>query len=96
MRPGNYALGSAQSRAAARSLLAARKTSEGDELRFEVRSIVDGARINFDGLAEAIRTARTRSDAEESSSVLPACEGNEERLTDSLSEIIRKARERAR
>ena len=100
MRPGNYPLGSAQSRAAARSLLAARKASEGDEVRFEVRSIVDGTRINFDGLAEQLREARLKSYSEGSSPSLPACEGGQEsngrRLADSLSERIGKARERSR
>ena len=99
MRPGNYPLGSAQSRAAARSLLAARNASQGKELRFEVRSIVDGARINFDGLAEQLRVARRKGHAGELSPSLPACEGaqqpDQRTLADSLSERIRKARERA-
>jgi hypothetical protein len=45
MRPGNYALGSPQSRAAARSLLVARKASEEDEPHFEAVSILDGSRL---------------------------------------------------
>lgn len=44
---GCLPLGSAQSRATAR-LLAARKVSEEDGLRFEVRSLVDGQRVNLD------------------------------------------------
>src|SRR5207249_3416453 len=51
VRPGNFALGSAHSRAAARSLLAAR---EGSELE------------KSPGLAETIRAARMRARGEES------------------------------
>ena len=63
MKPGDYALGSPQSRAAARSLLETRKT---DELRFQAVSILDGSRLNLDGLAEAIRAGRIRAHAGES------------------------------
>ena len=63
MKPGNYALGSPQSRAAARSLLEARKASKEDELHFQVVSIVDGSPVNFDGLAEAIRAGRMKNQA---------------------------------
>ena len=54
-RPGAFPLGSAQSRAAARSLLSARKASEEDEIRFQTVSILDGKPVNFNGLAEMIR-----------------------------------------
>ena len=59
-RLGDLPLGSPQSRAAARSLLDARKASEEDELRFQVVSILDGKPVNLDGLAERIREARAR------------------------------------
>jgi hypothetical protein len=45
-------LGSPQSRAAARFLVIAWKASKEDEQRFEVRSVVDGSRVNLDGLAD--------------------------------------------
>jgi hypothetical protein len=54
-RPGRFALGSWQSRAAARAMLVRRKGSEEEGLRFQVVSIVDGSRVNFDELAETIR-----------------------------------------
>src|SRR5271155_2447677 len=66
VRPGAFPLGSAQSRAAARSLVAARKASEENELRFQVVSVVDGARVNLDGLAEKLRAARMNAHGEES------------------------------
>jgi hypothetical protein len=48
-RPGRFPLGSPQSRAAARALLLAREAGE-EEFRVECFSIVDGSRVNFDGL----------------------------------------------
>jgi hypothetical protein len=97
-RPGCFALGSAQSRAAARSLLVARKASEESELRFEVRSIVDGKPVNLDGLAERIRAARMKDQNEELPASLPAIEGGQDHSEgtwgDRLSERIRMARER--
>jgi hypothetical protein len=60
-RPGCFVLGSAQSRAAARAMLARRKATEEDGLRFQVVSVVDGSRVNFDELTERIREARGRS-----------------------------------
>ena len=57
-RPGALPLGSARSRAAARSLLAARKASEEDEIRYHCCSIIDGKPVNFDGLAKRIRAAK--------------------------------------
>jgi hypothetical protein len=96
-RPGAFALGSAESRAAARAILEARKASE-DELRFEVRSIVDGERINLDGLAETIRAARIRIDAGGEQAALPTIEDGQDfsrgRQADCLAERIRRARER--
>jgi hypothetical protein len=100
MKPGNYALGSPQSRAAARSLLVDRKASEEDQLRFQVVSMVDGSRVNFDGLAETIRAGRMRARGEESPAQFLASErgldGHGEMGTDCLSERIRRARERVR
>lgn len=98
-RPGCFALGSAQSRAAARAMLVTRKASEEDGLRFQVVSAVDGLPVNLDGLAEEIRAARMRGRAGELPAPFPAIEGveqsNGERRADCLSEHIRKARERA-
>jgi hypothetical protein len=53
-RPGDYPLGSLQSRAAARAMLEARKRREGPW----VVSIEDLARENLDGLAERIVAER--------------------------------------
>jgi hypothetical protein len=96
MRPGDFALGSPQSRAAARSLLVARKASQDDELRFQAVSIVDGSPVNFDGLAETIRAARLRARAGETPA--PASDGRQKsnggRGADCLSESVRKARAR--
>ncbi len=50
MRPGGYALGSAKSRGAARSLLEARKRDE-----------PIGGKVSLEGLAEAIRAARMKA-----------------------------------
>jgi hypothetical protein len=90
-------LGSAHSRAAARSLLAARRASE-DELRFRVVSVVDGRPVNLDGLAEGLRAARLRLDAEEGTASIPANEGGQDSSGGSweecLAERIRRARER--
>jgi len=57
VRPGCFPLGSPQSRAAARSLVAERKASEPDELRLEVRSIVDGKRVDLRACGSAQRGA---------------------------------------
>src|ERR1019366_8359648 len=76
-RPGGYTLGSAQSRAAARTLLEARKGSEGG-FCVVVRSIGDGSVVNFDGLAETIRAARMRIDAGGEQVALPASEGGQD------------------
>jgi hypothetical protein len=73
MRPGDYALGSPQSRAAARALLVARKASEEDELYFEAVSILDGSRL-IDGSAETIREARMKNRAGVLPASLPATE----------------------
>lgn len=43
-----FHLGSLESRAAARALFVSRKASEEGGLRFEVRSILDGRRVNLD------------------------------------------------
>ncbi len=98
MKPGNYVLGSPQSRAAARSLLEARKASEEDELHFVAVSILDGSPLKFDGLAETIRAARMKSQTEDFPAPLPASEGRQEsnrgRSADCLPKRIRKTRER--
>jgi len=88
MKPGNYALGSPQSRAAARFLLSERKTSKTNESRW-----------NLDGLAETIRAARMRLQAGGVPVSLPASEAGQQgdgggRL-DCLSQRMRMARERA-
>jgi hypothetical protein len=97
-RPGCLPLGSAQSRAAARALLTARKASEEDEICLQTGSILDGKPVNFNGLAETIRAARRREqDAE-----LPASDAGEDSgenhsevtWEERLAERIRKARER--
>jgi hypothetical protein len=99
MKPGNYALGSQLSRAAARSLLIARKASEEDQLRFQTVSIVDGSRVDFDGLAEVIRVARMRNQAGEMPDARAAIDGTQEsnrgRRTECLSGRIKMARQRA-
>jgi hypothetical protein len=53
---GPSLLGSAQSWVAARTLLVAR---ESEELRFQTVSVLDGKPVKLDGLADAIRAART-------------------------------------
>jgi len=80
MKPGNFPLGSAQSRAAARSLLAARKRSEA------------GKPGNLEGLAETIREVRMRH----RTGANPALVGGQESIgrADCLSERIKRARER--
>jgi hypothetical protein len=97
IRPGCFPLGSAQSRAAARAMLEARKADAG-MLNFQVVSILDGKPVNFDGLAGAIRAARMKTQGGESPASLPAIEGGQdtgrEGRTDCLSERVRKARER--
>jgi hypothetical protein len=98
MRPGAFPLGSPQSRAAARSLLAERKASKEEQLRFQAVSMLDGSPLNLDGWAETIRAARMRNRAGELPAALPQSEdgqeSNGERRADCLSERIRKARER--
>jgi hypothetical protein len=98
-RPGVFPIGSAQSRAAARSLLATRRAREGEQgFRFVTRSILDGKRVNFDGIAETIRAARMRDQAGE----LPAWDekefGGEDHSEgawgDCLMERMKRARER--
>jgi hypothetical protein len=88
MKPGWFPLGSAQSRAAARSLLAARKRSEADKPG------------NLSWLAETIRAGRMRAAGEESPAPFPVGEsgrdGYGERRTDCLSDRISRARERVR
>jgi hypothetical protein len=54
MKPSDYPLRSLQSRAAARSLLDARKASAEDGLRFQVVSILDGKPMNLDCSAARI------------------------------------------
>jgi len=51
MKPGDYPLHSERSRAAARSLLEARKAKESDGLCFVFRSIVDGSVLDLEALA---------------------------------------------
>ena len=87
VRPGDYVLGSQQSRVAARSLLVARKADD------------DESSGNLDGLAERIRAERLRCQTGNMSASLPIEGGqrsNGGRSADCLSERIRKARERVR
>jgi hypothetical protein len=97
VRPGRFPVGSAQSRAAARALLVARKESEDDQ-RFQVVYRADGSVSEMRGLAEVIRAGRLRLDAGEGTASLPIDEGgqyfNGRRQTDCLAERIRRARER--
>jgi hypothetical protein len=97
-RPGAFPLGSAQSRAAVRSMVEARDASEEDEIRFQMVSILDGKPVNLSGLAESIRAARMRVQNEE----LPPSDDGENGSGDHsegtweerLAEQIRRARER--
>lgn len=98
-KPGGcFPLGSARSRAAARSLVTARKASEEDELRFEVRSAVDGSPVNLNGIADVMRAARMKDQGEELPASRPAIEGEQEHSEDSwedcVTERIRMARDR--
>lgn len=97
-RPGAFPLGSAQSRAAARSLLAARKASEDDEMRFQTVSILDGKPANLNGLAETIRAARMGDQAGEWPGLDARGYGSEDHSEgtweERLAESIRRARER--
>jgi hypothetical protein len=96
-RPGSYPLGSALSRAAARSLVAARKSSE-EEFRVQTVSILDGRPVNLDGLAERLSAARLRPHAEEDTAASPTGMGgqdsNKEGGANCLEERLRRARER--
>jgi hypothetical protein len=58
---GGLPLGSLQSRAAARSLIAARQKSEQDGLRFQTVSVLDGKRADLTGLADKINEARRKN-----------------------------------
>jgi len=98
-RPGCFLLGSAQSRAAARALIEARKANE-EEQGFQVvtRSIVDGSRVFFDGLADNIRAARMRHEGEGVSDLPLAIDGRQDCSNGGravcLEERITQARER--
>lgn len=87
LKPGNYALRSPQSRAAARSLLVMREANDKDE-----------SPGNLIGLAEAIRAARMKDRAGKFPASLPAIEGGQEwgggGRADWLSERVRMTRER--
>ena len=95
IRPGCFALGSAQSRAAARAMLVARKAN-GERESVVYRA--DGSVAEIRGLAERIRAARMLDRAGEFPASLPAIEGGQDwsagGRTDCLSERIRIARER--
>ena len=73
-------------------MLTARKTGE---LRFQAVSILDGSRVNLDGLAEVIHAGRMRA-AAALSGVEFVQEDKRERRPDCLAELIREGRERAR
>jgi hypothetical protein len=76
----------------------ARKENE-EQLCFQVVSIVDGKRVNLDGLAEQIRAARMKNGAGEPAASQPANvsghDDNQRRCTNPLEERIRRAKERA-
>lgn len=93
-RPGRFPLGSPQSRAAARAMLAARESEA--EFRVQTVSVVDGKPVCLDGLAETIRAARMRIDTEEEAGSSPAIiqNSNGGRRADCLEERMRRARER--
>ena len=65
------------------------------ELRFEAVSILDGSRVNLDGLAEVIHAGRMRA-AAAISGVEITQEDKRERRPDCLAERIQEARERVR
>ena len=90
LRPGCFPIGSPQSRAAARALLAARKRNE---RRVEVGSVVNG-RVNLDGLAEVLRAARLRNEAGSAASASVGEDHDEWRRAGCLEERIRRAWER--
>ena len=97
IRPGCFALGSAQSRAAARALLVARNASdEGNGVQVVYRA--DGAVAEIRGRAERIRAARMKNQDGKLPASLPAIESGQDwsegGRTDCLSERVRKARER--
>lgn len=63
MRPGGFALGSAKSRGAARSLLEARKRDE-----------PIGGKVGLEGLAAVIKAARMKVRGAELSAAIPAAD----------------------
>ena len=63
-RPGAFPVGSVQSRAAARSMLMARRSSEEDEQSFEVVYGAKGSVVEIRGLADAISATRLQDRAE--------------------------------
>jgi hypothetical protein len=77
-------------------MLTARESEE--EFRVQTVSILDGRPVHLDGLAERLRAARKRVEAEESGTPLPASEGNQDsgggRRADCLQERMRRAEER--
>jgi hypothetical protein len=98
VRPGGFPLGSAQSRAAARAMLAARKASEeGPHFQVVTRSIVDGSRLNLDGLAERLGAALKRNEAGQLTDAPPERAGgrkSEGTWEERLEERMRRGRER--
>lgn len=94
-RPGCFALGSAQSRAAARALLVAR---ESGKARYQAVSTLNGKPVYLDGLADSLRAARLKLHAEEGTASFPAAGSGQDsrggRWADCLEERIRRARER--
>lgn len=97
LRPGCFPVGSAQSRAAARAMLTTRRAGE-EDLRIQSFSVVDGSRVNLDGLAERIRAVRDRLDVGESPASIQRGErgqtSNRGRQADCLEERIKRAQER--
>ena len=96
-RPGRFPLGSAQSRAAARALLVARKADEAEQ-GFQVVYRSDGSVSEIRGLAEVVRASRMKGQAGEFPVSLPVIEGGKDYRgggqSNCLRERIKMARER--
>jgi hypothetical protein len=100
LKLSDYPLGSGQSRAAARSLLEARKASEESKSGVKVVDREDGSVAETRGLADAIRAGRMRIQSGECPPPFHTSVGGEENRregrADCLSERIRRAKERLR
>lgn len=97
-RPGSFALGSAQSRAAARAILIAKLEGERDKPGVQFVCRADGSVAEIRGLAEAIRAARMNTQAGVLTTphlAVDGCENSREGSWEKcLQERIQKARAR--